>query len=476
MAAQRFAKDPKIDRALSHSVRDGMAFSIAAGGGETYFSAFALYLRASAPEVALLTTLPSFVGALAQLLSAWAGQRLSRKFLILSGASLQAFLWLPILLLPALFPGHAIALLLAALTLFYAAANLVAPQWTSLMRDLVSDRRRGRYFGHRTRLTTLTSFAALVSSGVILHLFATRGSTYLGFATVFALAFVARAASVYHLSFLCEPPDHTPAPDMHVSHWWKALKATGAVGFSLYTVLMNCAVAIASPLFAVYMLRDLEFTYLEFMANTGASVFVQFLTLSTWGRLADVYGSRPVLIASSIAIPAVPALWLVSNDFWYLLAVQCFSGLAWAGFSLSAGNLLFELVPRARRAAYVAFHNVAAAGGIFAGAMVGALCATVLPRMPTLLGGAAAPASNLLYVFAISALARALPVVFMARQVPELRKPRRATSTQALVLRVTGFNAFVGLLYELIGAPRGGTDAVEPGKSSPPAEPPGEAR
>jgi len=39
------------------------------------------------------------------------------------------------------------------------------------MRDLVSDRRRGRYFGYRTRRTTITSFVALVACGLLLHLF-----------------------------------------------------------------------------------------------------------------------------------------------------------------------------------------------------------------------------------------------------------------------------------------------------------------
>jgi MFS family permease len=452
MIETRYAKDPLTDRALRHSVRDGMAFSVAAGGGETYFSAFALFLRASAPQIALLTTLPPFIGSLAQLLSAWLGGRLSRKLLIMTGASFQALLWLPLLALPALFPQHAIALLLVLLTLFYAAANLSAPQWTSIMRDLVSDRRRGRYFGHRTRLTTLTSFAALVACGLLLHLLDRQNLTYAGFAAIFLIAFLARSVSVYHLAFLTEPPQASAPPDMHISHWWSALRESGALRFSLYMVSMNCAVAIASPLFAVYMLRDLHFTYLEFMSNTGMSVIVQFLTLTTWGRLADVYGNRPLLLASSIAIPLVPLLWLLSDNFWYLLVAQGFSGLSWAGFSLCAGNLLFELVPRARRAAYVAFHNVAAAGGVFVGAMIGAFFASTLPRTSPVFG-ISDTLSNLLYVFAISACIRMLPVIFMARHIPELRKPRRATSTQALVLRITGFNAFMGLVYELIGAP-----------------------
>src|SRR5690606_19586644 len=165
MPAGQYSKDPAIDRALRHSVRDGMAYSIAAGGGETYFSAFALFCGATAPQVALLTTLPPLLGSLAQILSAWLGNFVGRKRLILTGATLQAFTWLPIIALPFWFPDQAVAILLALFALYHGAGNLVAPQWTSMMRDLVSERRRGRYFGHRTRLTTLTSFAALVLCG-----------------------------------------------------------------------------------------------------------------------------------------------------------------------------------------------------------------------------------------------------------------------------------------------------------------------
>ncbi len=463
MPAGQYSKDPAIDRALRHSVRDGMAYSIAAGGGETYFSAFALFCGATAPQVALLTTLPPLLGSLAQILSAWLGNFVGRKRLILTGATLQAFTWLPIIALPFWFPDQAVAILLALFALYHGAGNLVAPQWTSMMRDLVSERRRGRYFGHRTRLTTLTSFAALVLCGALLHAFDTDGRTYAGYVAIFLIAYVARTVSVYHLSFLHEPPNPTPAPDIHVSHWWSDLKATGAVGFSRYFILMNTAVGISSPFFAVYMLRDLELSYLEFTAITGASVLVQFLTLSTWGRLADVYGNRLVLLSTSITLPVVPLLWLVSGDFWYLLLLQALSGLSWAGFSLGAGNLLFELVPRSRRAAYIAFHNVGTAAGVFGGAMLGAAAVAVLPPRTPLLG-AADPASNLLYVFALSGIVRAAVAALLARRVRELRKPRRELTAQALVLRVTGFNAMLGLFYDFIGrnpSGKSGDDEVE---------------
>jgi MFS family permease len=470
-----FSKDPAVDRALRHSVRDGMAFAVQVGAGETYFSAFALFLRATAPQIALLTTLPPLLGSLAQIVSAWLGRYVGRKRVVLAGCVLQALLWLPILLVPVMFGGHAVVALLVLLSLYFSANNLAAPQWTSIMRDLVSERRRGRYFGYRTQVTTISTFVALVLAGLLLHELDTSGTTYRGFVLIFLAACVARLVSAYHLTFLYEPAVHDPVPDMHIEHWWRSLLSTGAIGFSSYFALMNAAVGISAPFFTVYMLRDLRLSYLEFTALSGTSVIVQYLMLSTWGRIADVYGNRLVLVVTSVSLPIVPLLWLLSNDFRWLLVCQAASGLSWSGFTLSCGNLLYELVPRSRRAAYVAFHNVGTATGVFAGAMLGAALAVVLPPRAALLGDVSR-VSNLLYLFALSGLLRAILAVLLARRIRDFRKPRREMSAQALVMRVTGFNAMLGLIYDFIGrVPPPEADEGGGGKPrSAPAEPPRE--
>jgi MFS family permease len=450
MQPGQFSKDPLVDRSLRHSIRDGVAYSVQVGAGETYFSAFALFLRATAPQVALLTTLPPLLGSFAQILSAWLGRYTGRKRLVLAGCIVQTLLWLPILLVPALFGQEVIVALLLLLTVYHSANNVTAPQWTSIMRDLVSDRRRGRYFGHRTRLTTVTTLVSLALGGLVLHAFDTTGRAYSGFAVIFSVALVARAISLYHLTFLHEPVSSTPAPDMHISHWWQSLKSSGAIGFSSYFALMNTAVGVAAPFFAVYMLRDLGLSYFEFMLLTGTSVFAQFLSLGTWGRIADVYGNRLILVVTSIALPIVPVLWLVADDFRYLMLIQGVSGLSWSGFSLGAGNLLYELVPRTRRAAYVAFHNVGTAAGVFTGAMIGASLVLVLPSTGVLLG-ASGVESNLLYLFALSGIARAIIAALLARRVREIRKPRREMTAPTLVMRITGFSAMLVLLYDFIG-------------------------
>jgi MFS family permease len=159
-------------------------------------------------------------------------------------------------------------------------------------------------------------------------------------------------------------------------------------------------------------------------------------------------------------------LWLVSADFWYLIVAQAVSGLTWSGFTLGAGNLLYELVPRTRRAAYVAFHNVGTAAGVFGGAMIGAALILVLPQR-TVFFGAAGVASNLLYLFALSGLLRAIVAALLARRVREIRKPRKELSAPALVMRITGFDAMLDLLYDFIGRGTSSeTERDERGKES----------
>jgi len=440
-----FSPDPKVDRSLRHSIRDGVAYSVMAGGGESYFSAYALLFKASATDVGILATLPPLIGSFFQLLSV-ALRRLvrNRRNVILFGASLQVASWLPLILLPPLFPRYALLIILGCLILFYAAGNLVTPQWTSLMGDLVPERRRGRYFAYRSRLTAITGLVALVGAGLVLQHFAESTAALVGFVIIFTAAAVARMISAWHMWRMYEPPlAHNPLPG--VREWWQQWHGTAALRFSLFFALMQFAVAIAGPFFTVYMLRDLGFSYLELMTNTAVSVGVQFVTLRAWGRVGDAFGHRLVLTVTGFVMPLIPLLWLVSDDFWYLLGAQVVSGLVWGGFTLSAGTLLFDLVPRAERVQYLSVHHVMAGGGTFAGSLIGGWLAANLPAAFTSFH----PASVLWGLFLASGVMRlAVAAMFL----PGLRetRPVRAVHWGGLLFRITGARRFLRPRYRAV--------------------------
>jgi MFS family permease len=336
-----------------------------------------------------------------------------------------------------------------------------------MMGDLVPQRRRGRFFSLRTRVTTIVTFVSLMIGGLVLNWSSVEGKTMQGFILLFLAAFVGRLVSVYHLSRMHDPFGHAAAIEIPIGRgWWTRLRHSNAVRFSLFFAFMQFAVAIASPFFTVYMLRDLEFSYLHFTVNTGTAVFAQFLTLTQWGRISDVFGNRRVLAVTAVFIPLMPILWTLSANAWYLIAIQALSGFSWAGFSLAAGNFVYDLIAPHRRATYLSVHNVLANVGIFAGAMLGGYLGTVLPNQVEVFGSTYSWLSPLYGVFVVSTIARAAIVLVLLPKLREVRNVRSISMPQ-VIYRVTRVNALAGLFFDIIGSrPRREEAAGESASSS----------
>ena len=60
--------------------------------------------------------------------------------------------------------------------------------------------------------------------------------------------------------------------------------------YSFFVAGMLGMVSISAPFFSVHMLRDLEFSYLQYSLTCMASIATQFITLSFWGRFSDRTG------------------------------------------------------------------------------------------------------------------------------------------------------------------------------------------
>lgn len=444
-----------VERSLRHSQRDAAAYAVMMGAGETYLSAFAVFLKVTTPQMGLLSSLPPLLGSLAQMLSAWAGRGGGRRrAIILAGAGVQALAWLPIALLPLLFPDWALPLLIGFAVLYHCGGHFAAPQWASLMGDLVPTKRRGRFFAGRTRTVALVTFISLIAGGFVLEGFAIFDRTLCGFLVLFAVALIARCISIYQVAQMHDPaigaPQQTDATAVNAS-WWQQLRSSTFARFSVFYACMQFSVSIASPFFSVYMLRDLEFSYTQYMANTGTSVLLQFLTLARWGRISDVFGNRRVLSVTSLLLPLMPALWLVSTNFFYLLMVQMVSGLVWAGYTLSTGNFLYDLTPADKRPRYLALHNVLAGTGLFAGASLGGYLGT-LPVLEIDMSSLSAVASSaLLGVFAVSAISRLAVVLIFMPHIREVRRVRPASFSN-VIFRVARVNALAGLRFDIVGA------------------------
>jgi MFS family permease len=322
------------------------------------------------------------------------------------------------------------------------------------MGDLVPVRRRGRFFAHRGRLMSITTFVALVAAGLMLHFGNTGNHTRFAFSLVFSLAALARVYSALQLVRM-----HDPMPVPHriefppLTGIGRRLRASPFARFTLFLAAMNFTVAIASPFFTVFMLRDLQFSYLQYMTSLAFAVLLQFLTLRMWGRLGDIFGNRLVLLVTGCLIPIFPVLWLVSPNFWYVLTLQALGGVCWAGFSLSGNNYLYDVSAPDRRAVFTAVHNVLSSLAIFGGALLGGFLSLVIPDQITLLGRTVVWTSSLWGLLLVSTLARAAVALAFLPRLQEVRDVRRI-SPAGLMLRVARFNALAELIFDMLAFTR----------------------
>ncbi len=140
-------RDARIDRKIKNSLRfsilDAAFFSVMLGAAESYFQAFAIFLKGTLFQVGYVYSIPMFLGAVVQL---FAGSALrifrSRKRLTVAAGLLRSLLLVALFFV--FYMGEArVWVLLIIISVYFSLNYLPVPAWTSWMRDLVDDSSEG---------------------------------------------------------------------------------------------------------------------------------------------------------------------------------------------------------------------------------------------------------------------------------------------------------------------------------------------
>lgn len=374
--------EPKtVERSLDASIKDGAAYAVMLGLGETWIGTCALFLGASPSRVGLLATIPLFLGACAQLVTPPVIDRTrSRKRLILQGAAVQMAAWLP--MIAALFAPKPLGfwLLLGGFSLYFVSVHFTVPAWMSVMGDLVPRETRGRYFGWRNSMALLLQLLSATTAGVGLWIYEKAGHEAHGFLVLFVGSLLARGVSTYYLWRMAEPPYQQKDEDRFTLwQFLRRLPESNFAKFSLFVACLNAASHFAGCLFIPYWRNDLGYSYWELMAAMTAVLVIQIPSLLFWGRVADRYGNKRVLKATSLGIAVLPAMWLVSGNIVFAIFMQFWSGFWWSGFSQSVSNFLLDAVTPAKRVRCTAYLNLMANAGILVGGLAGSWAIKVVP-------------------------------------------------------------------------------------------------
>ena len=280
------------------------------------------------------------------------------------------------------------------------------PAWNTWVGRLIPHKIRAHYFARRARGCQAAVLAGLILGGVALQFGSNHGYLLYVFAAMFALAGVARIASTWCLWMQSEP---LPLPDNHRAVSPRELMRRarhGADGRLLVFMLaVQSAVQISGPFFTPYMLKELEFSYASYLSLIATAYVAKMLAFPFLGSVAKRFGSQWLLYVSAAGIVPLSTMWIFSENLAYLLVLQVFGGMIWAGYELATLLLLFEKIDESERTSVLTLFNVANAVALVGGALLGGTLLKLL--------GTDREAYHVL--FGLSGAGRIIALILMAR-------------------------------------------------------------
>ncbi len=397
---------------LQAILADGAAFSLMVGIGETYLPAFVLAAGLGELAAGLITTVPLLAGGLLQLISPWAIRRLGshRRWVVLCTLC-QAASFLP-LVAAAWLETVPVALVFMMASIYWGAGLAAGPAWNTWVGSLVPEPVRANYFARRTRFSQAGVMVGFVAGGFSLQAGVASGRVVTVFAGLFLTAAVCRLVSTLFLASQSEPaPPNGEHRDVPLGELLGRLRQGADGSLLVYLLSVQCAAQIAGPYFTPYMLKQVRFSYIEYVVLIGVSFAAKVLALPALGRLARRVGARQLLWLGGIGIVPVSAMWLVSNNFGYLLFVQALAGLTWAAYELAMFLLFFESIPELERTSVLTTYNFGHALATVIGSLVGGLMLAALGKSPGVY----------LAIFTLSSVARLATIILLSR-VPETNR------------------------------------------------------
>ena len=367
--------DEAVEKTLFVSIREGIGSAVMIGAGIQQLTPLAIFLGGTATQIAVLESLPVALGAFMQLAGIKLAETLQSRMSIMTIlVYVQAAIWVPIAFTPLLLPPEwgtvTMLILMAAGT--HGIGQVIAPIWLSLLGDLVPKARRGNFFGRRNKVYGYFLLVTMIYAGVVLEIGSRLQTVSLSFAIVFLSATILRLTSAYWLSRYQDPPMLlNNSAQLGIKRFLERLFKTNFGRYTVYLTLFNFSLYMAFPFFSLYLLKELKVPYLMFAALTGISMGSQFICMEWWGKLGDNFGNKKLLTISSIGIAILPALWVISELWAYLVLLHILTGATYAGFQISVNNFLLDSLHTKRRPRFIAYQGMCSAMGVLAGSLVG---------------------------------------------------------------------------------------------------------
>jgi hypothetical protein len=375
---------------------EGLGVALA-NAAAPFLAVFLARLGASNVQVGLLSAMPAFTGLLLSVavggwllrqpsVAPWYGRA---RFLSILAYGLTG---LVTLLLPAGLAVPAVLVIWALATLPVVVVNIT---FSVVMNAVAGPKLRYDLLGRRWSMMGLVTAACIALTGQVLqHL-----RFPFNYQITFMVLSVGGLASLFFAGRLRLPK--TPSevrPASSLGQQWRAMGGLlrgqpAFVSISSKRFLYMAGVTLAAPIVPLYYVRVAHAND----AAIGLITTVQTLTLligyRLWTRLSQRRGSRPVLLLTTLALAAYPALASATQQVSVLALLAGLAGIFQAGFDLVFFDELMKRVPAGEAPLFVSFDQSAQNLAAVAAPIVGTLLANSLG-----LGGALLVSAGLRFV------------------------------------------------------------------------------
>jgi MFS family permease len=289
------------------------------------------------------------------------------------------------------------------------------------MGDLVDDSHRGRWFAKRNFITGFVSVILAVVSSYFLDYFNSIGKQMYGFIILFFLAGVSRFYSGFCFKKQYEPRIIIKEEDnVSLSDFVLNLKKDNFGRFAFFRALLAFACSISAPLVAIYLIKELNFSYFVYMILIMSGTVYSLIFLEFWGKFSDKYGNFRTIAITSVFIPLVPILWVIyPNPLFLLFIASLVNGFAWSGFDLASSNFIYDNLSSGKRAQLLSYYHVLIGVGTFVGASISAILIKFIPFNFFI--------KPIILIFFLGSFVRMIVIYFFMGNLNEIRKTKKFT-------------------------------------------------
>lgn len=362
--------EEEVRYGLNFLLKDGMTSqALVTMTSGAFLVAFALKLGASNLIIGMLAAIPPLM-QLVQIPAILLVERVQNRRLICAGTSfIGRTFWLLIAISAIILgPEDVLYFMIIAMMIIASLSAVTNCSWNSWMRDLVPQDQLGAFYSRRIRLATGVGIVLSLAAAVFIDIIKKKLPIYeiYGYATIFALGFLAGMLGVYFITRIPEPT--MKVQKRHIPLLHLILKPFADLNYKRLILFLgpwNFAVNLAAPFFTVYMLKRLELGLSVVIALTVLSQTVNIGFIKVWGRFSDRYSNKSVLSVSGPLFMICVLGWTFTTmpekyaaTYPLLIILHVLMGISTAGVTLASGNIALKLAPRDEGTSYLAANSL----------------------------------------------------------------------------------------------------------------------